>query len=90
MLASEALFTLESIVKSVQKFFNNYEKILKGARKDIIQRLLPTLRSRLGTSAHRLLRHNWEDENLEGGWKRSVRPFKFCILALILRLMYVL
>lgn len=67
-LASESLFTLESAVTSVQKFFNKLECNSKSMQPKFSQ-ILHTLHQRLGTSAHKLLTHNWDDENLENGWK---------------------
>ncbi|KAK9285230.1 hypothetical protein L1049_024418 [Liquidambar formosana] len=69
-LASEAVLTLESVVTSVQKFF---DKLMEGNAKTVrtgcVLGVLPALRIRLGTSAQKLLSHNWEGENLENGWK---------------------
>ncbi|XP_028098597.1 Fanconi anemia group D2 protein homolog isoform X3 [Camellia sinensis] len=69
-LASEVLLTLDSVITSVQQFL---EKSVEGKSKDIhsglFREILPTLQNRLGTSAYKLLRHNWDNHNLENGWK---------------------
>ncbi|XP_077243736.1 fanconi anemia group D2 protein isoform X2 [Tasmannia lanceolata] len=71
-LASEVLVTLESLVKSTQMFL---EKFLEGNGKNIqlglVQGLLPFLQNRLGTSACKLLGHDWDCENLENGGKNK-------------------
>ncbi|GLT94035.1 hypothetical protein SLE2022_117980 [Rubroshorea leprosula] len=69
-LASESLFTLESAVTSVQKVFNKSEANSKSMQSKFSQ-ILPALRQRVETSAHKLLKHNWNDENLENGWKNK-------------------
>ncbi|XP_050224331.1 uncharacterized protein LOC126674021 isoform X2 [Mercurialis annua] len=68
-LASECILTLESIVISVHNFLDKMEGTGKSTSSISIQKILPTLHRRLGTSAHKLLSHNWDDENLENGWK---------------------
>ncbi|KAJ9686029.1 hypothetical protein PVL29_015082 [Vitis rotundifolia] len=72
MLASEALLTLESIVTSILKF---NDKLMEGNDRSTsmgsIEAVLPTLRSRLGTSSHKILMHNWDNENSENGVKRK-------------------
>lgn len=69
-LASEVLLTLDLVIKSVQKLL---EKSVQGYGKNIhnglFQELLANLHNRLGTSAYKLLRHDWDDGNLENGWK---------------------
>ncbi|KAI8027550.1 hypothetical protein LOK49_LG02G01751 [Camellia lanceoleosa] len=69
-LASEVLLTLDSVITSVQQFL---EKSVEGKSKDIhsglFREILPTLQNRLGTSAYKLLRHNWDNHNLGNGWK---------------------
>ncbi|XP_017979142.1 PREDICTED: Fanconi anemia group D2 protein isoform X5 [Theobroma cacao] len=70
ILASEALFTLESAVTSV---LNVVDK-LEGDDVNIQSRfnqILPFLRGKLGSSAQKLLKHKWDDENLENGWKNK-------------------
>lgn len=73
MLASEALLTLESIVTSILKF---NDKLMEGNDRSTsmgsIEAVLPTLRSRLGTSSRKILMHNWDNENSENGVKRKV------------------
>ncbi|XP_034701631.1 Fanconi anemia group D2 protein homolog [Vitis riparia] len=72
MLASEALLTLESIVTSILKF---NDKLMEGNDRSTsmgsIEAVLPTLRSRLGTSSRKILMHNWDNENSENGVKRK-------------------
>ncbi|VVA26373.1 PREDICTED: Fanconi [Prunus dulcis] len=71
MLASESLFTLESVVTSIQKFISKLEGNSKNVHSEFIQEALPTLRSKLGISAQNILRHSWDNENVENGWKRK-------------------
>ncbi|XP_021624026.1 Fanconi anemia group D2 protein homolog isoform X3 [Manihot esculenta] len=70
-LASECLFTLESIVASVQIFLNKLERNVESTHPISIDRILPTLQSILGTSAQKLLQHKWDDMSLENGWKNK-------------------
>ncbi|XP_059658888.1 uncharacterized protein LOC132305230 [Cornus florida] len=71
-LASEVLLTLESVVTSVRKLL---DKLVEGNGKGIhigfVRELLPTLHSRVGTSAQKLLRHNWDNDNLEKSGKNK-------------------
>ncbi|XVF20995.1 hypothetical protein REPUB_Repub12eG0052600 [Reevesia pubescens] len=70
ILASEALFTLESAITSVQKV--NGEMV--GDDKNIqsgFGQILPLLRGRLGYSAQKLLKHKWDNQKLENGWKNK-------------------
>nr|XP_011467650.1 PREDICTED: Fanconi anemia group D2 protein [Fragaria vesca subsp. vesca] len=69
MLASESLFTLESVVTSVQKFVSKLEGNGKSMQYEFIQEAVPTLRRKLGTSAEKVLRQRWDDDNLDNGWK---------------------
>ncbi|KAJ4823344.1 hypothetical protein Tsubulata_040599 [Turnera subulata] len=71
MLAAEALLALESVVTSTQIFLDKFEKSAKTGDAVQIHLIIPKLRSRLGTSAQKLLRHNWNAENLETGWKNK-------------------
>ncbi|CAK7340364.1 unnamed protein product [Dovyalis caffra] len=71
MLASESLLTLESVVTSVQTLLVKLETSDKGMHSPSIHRIVPNLCSRLGTSALKLLKHNWDNENLENGWKNK-------------------
>ncbi|PIA39633.1 hypothetical protein AQUCO_02600232v1 [Aquilegia coerulea] len=66
LLASEVLVTLESIVDSANFFL---EGISKSMHIGFAQRVIPSLRSRLGTSAHKLIMHNWDCDNLANGGK---------------------
>ncbi|XP_062170326.1 uncharacterized protein LOC133876038 [Alnus glutinosa] len=68
-LASESLLTLESIINSCQKFLDKLEENGKNIHSEFIHRALPTLRTRLGASAQKLLRHNWDNSQLQSGWK---------------------
>nr|XP_023876814.1 Fanconi anemia group D2 protein homolog isoform X3 [Quercus suber] len=68
-LASESLLTLESIVNSFQNILAKLEENGKITHSECIQGVLPALRSRLGASAQKLLRHNWDNSQLESGWK---------------------
>ncbi|KAJ9185042.1 hypothetical protein P3X46_004717 [Hevea brasiliensis] len=71
MLASVSLFTLESIVTSVQTFLDKLGRNGESTHSISIHRVLPTLRSILGSSAQKLLKNNWDDVNLENGWKNK-------------------
>ncbi|KAM3696898.1 hypothetical protein ACB094_06G074000 [Castanea mollissima] len=68
-LASESLLTLESIVNSFQNILDKLEENGKITHSECIQGVLPALRSRLGASVQKLLRHNWDNSQLESGWK---------------------
>ncbi|KAL5581637.1 hypothetical protein UlMin_014079 [Ulmus minor] len=72
MLASESLFTLESIVTSLRKLL---DKLKEGngnqMRLGFTQRALPILCIKLGTSAEKLLRQRWDTENLENSWRNK-------------------
>ena len=73
LLASEVLFTLQSLVNSIALLI---EKSLEANGKNMhvgcFKRVLPFLRSRLGLSAHKLLVHNWVGEDNEIGGKNKV------------------
>ncbi|XP_050384590.1 uncharacterized protein LOC126801166 [Argentina anserina] len=69
MLASESLFTLESVVTSVQKFVSKLEENGKSMQYGFIQEAVPALRRKLGTSAEKVLRYRWDDEHLDNGVK---------------------
>lgn len=72
MVASESLFTLESFVYSAQKVSNK----LMGAHGESVSRfngdVFLSLHQRLGTSAEKILKHEWD--TVEDGWKSKVRP----------------
>ncbi|KVI08594.1 hypothetical protein Ccrd_013037 [Cynara cardunculus var. scolymus] len=71
MLASEVVLAMESVVISLQKIL---DKPLEGTGKHTlttIQELLATLRSKLSSSAQKLLSHNWHND-IENGWKGKV------------------
>lgn len=72
MLASESLLTLESIVISLKRFLDKLEGNGKSTHSGFIQGVLRSLCNRLGTSAEKLLKHNWDDGSLENGWKNRV------------------
>lgn len=82
MLASESLLTLESIATSFQKFFEKFREENGNQMHSGIQGALGLLRSKLGLSAVKLLKHNWETKHLENGWKNKVRPFCFNLFCL--------
>ncbi|XP_017625881.1 uncharacterized protein LOC108469517 [Gossypium arboreum] len=70
ILASEALFTLESAVTSFQKVMDKLDgddKIIQSA----FHQILTLLRGRLASSAKKLLKHKWDNKNLENGWKNK-------------------
>ena len=77
MLASESLFTLESVVSSVQKFVSKLEGNDKRMQCGFIQEAVPTLCRKLGISAEKILRHRWDDENFDNGWKSKVSNLCF-------------
>lgn len=70
MLASEVVVTLEAVVRSLRKLI---DMPLEGSAKHklaVLQELLVTLRNKLSSSAHKVLRHDWHDT--ENGWKGKV------------------
>lgn len=79
-LASEVLLSMESVVTSVRKFLDkSLEEDGKGIRSEKTQGVLPIIRSRLGISARKLLRHNWNADSNENCWKRKVSPSQYNI-----------
>ncbi|KDP30138.1 hypothetical protein JCGZ_18133 [Jatropha curcas] len=70
-LASESLLTLESMVTSIQTFLDKLESNGKSIWSQSTHGVLQILRRRLGTSAQKLLKHSWNGENLENGWKNK-------------------
>ncbi|KAA3459176.1 Fanconi anemia group D2 protein-like protein [Gossypium australe] len=70
ILASEALFTLESAVTSFQKVMDKLDGDDKSIQSAFHQ-ILPLLRVRLASSAKKLLKHKWDNKNLENGWKNK-------------------
>ncbi|OVA07427.1 hypothetical protein BVC80_8713g9 [Macleaya cordata] len=63
-LASEVIATLESVVNSAQSLLDKLvEANNKSIHSGLVQKVLPTLRSRIGTSAQKLLMQNWDSEN---------------------------
>ncbi|KAK2983061.1 hypothetical protein RJ640_006448, partial [Escallonia rubra] len=69
MLASEVLLTLESVIASIRKFLDKSPEGNGKRHLTVSQGLLPTFSNRLGTSAQKLLKRNWDNDNLEHGWK---------------------
>lgn len=72
MMASESLITLDSIIVSIKKFIKPREENGNQISSGFIQVSLPILCQRLGISAEKLLKHSWDAENLENGWKNKV------------------
>ncbi|KAL5805956.1 hypothetical protein ACOSQ4_028689 [Xanthoceras sorbifolium] len=71
MLASECLLTLESVVISLQIFLGKLDGNSLIMNRELIQGVLHVLHSRLGTSSQKILKHNWNNESLENGWKNK-------------------
>uniref|UniRef100_A0A803QII1 Fanconi anemia group D2 protein n=1 Tax=Cannabis sativa TaxID=3483 RepID=A0A803QII1_CANSA len=71
MLASESILTLELIVTSFRKFLDKLREENGNQMHSGIQGALDLLRTKLGSSAEKLLKHNWESEHLENGWKNK-------------------
>ncbi|KAJ0027301.1 hypothetical protein Pint_36585 [Pistacia integerrima] len=71
MVASESLLTLESVVISLQGFLDKLGENSTITHSGFIQGTLHSLLTRLGISAQKLLKHNWDDESLENGWKNK-------------------
>ncbi|KAK4833935.1 hypothetical protein QYF36_013666 [Acer negundo] len=71
MLASECLLTLESVVISLQIFLGKLEGNSLSTNRELIQGVLHVLHSRLGTFSQKLLKHDWNNETLENGWKNK-------------------
>ncbi|PON88034.1 Fanconi anaemia protein FANCD [Trema orientale] len=69
MLASESLLTLESIATSARKSLDKFREENSNQMHSRIQGALAILCSKLGTSAEKLLKHRWDTEHLENGWK---------------------
>ncbi|TYG62400.1 hypothetical protein ES288_D07G227600v1 [Gossypium darwinii] len=70
IVASEALFTLESAVISFLKVMDKLDGDDKSVQSAFHQ-ILPLLRGRLSSSAKKLLKHKWDNKNLENGWKNK-------------------
>ncbi|KAK8569867.1 hypothetical protein V6N13_002579 [Hibiscus sabdariffa] len=70
ILASEALFTLESVVTSVQMVMDKLDRDENNEQSGFGQ-IFCLLRGRLGSSAKKLLKHDWDNKNLENGWKNK-------------------
>ncbi|KAK8289747.1 hypothetical protein V6Z12_D07G213000 [Gossypium hirsutum] len=70
IVASEALFTLESAVTSFLKVMDKLDGDDKSVQSAFHQ-ILPLLRGRLSSSAKKLLKHKWDNKNLENGWKNK-------------------
>lgn len=78
MLASEVLLTMNSVVTSVEKYLTkSLEEAAKGIHAETTQGLLSALRIKLGISAQKLLRHDWNNDTDEDGWKRKVGPLHY-------------
>ncbi|KAG2717749.1 hypothetical protein I3760_03G190400 [Carya illinoinensis] len=71
MLASESLLTLESSIISFQKFLDKSDENGKTRHSDFIHGVPPTLRSRLGASAQKILRQNWDNSEVLSVWKNK-------------------
>ncbi|KAM6572236.1 hypothetical protein CsatA_016316 [Cannabis sativa] len=69
--ASESILTLELIVTSFRKFLDKLREENGNQMHSGIQGALDLLRTKLGSSAEKLLKHNWESEHLENGWKNK-------------------
>lgn len=69
---------------SVQTFLVKLEGNGNHINSGFVEGAVPILKKKLGTSAQKLLRHRWDGENLENGWRSKVR----LSLALILFLSY--
>lgn len=77
-LASEVLLSLESVVTSVRKFLDkSVDDNGKGIHSEEIHGVLQNLRSRLGASAQKLLKHNWSADSNEHCWKKKVSPSQY-------------
>ncbi|KAK8491249.1 hypothetical protein V6N11_051261 [Hibiscus sabdariffa] len=70
ILDAEALFTLESVVTSVQMVMDKLDGDENNEQSGF-GHIFCLLRGRLGSSAKKLLKHNWDNKNLENGWKNK-------------------
>ncbi|KAE8685890.1 putative UDP-glucosyl transferase 71C4 [Hibiscus syriacus] len=70
ILDAEALFTLESVVTSIQKVMDKLDGD-DNNKKSGYSQILYLLHGRLRSSAMKLLKHNWDSKNLENGWKNK-------------------
>ncbi|CAL1385748.1 unnamed protein product [Linum trigynum] len=68
-LASESLFTLESITASIKALLERWEKNGEKSQLTSMTRLLNVLHQRASTLACKLLRQEWDNGSLENGWK---------------------
>ncbi|GAB2275188.1 hypothetical protein Dimus_009950 [Dionaea muscipula] len=68
-LASEVLLTLKSVVLSIQSFPRDSQEKDLNCSGSAIHLLLPVMQKRLGTLSWKLLRHSWDDTNLQNSWK---------------------
>ncbi|KAL8114818.1 hypothetical protein AgCh_021606 [Apium graveolens] len=72
MLASEVLLTMNYVVTSVEKYLTkSLEEAGKGIHAETTRGLLSALRIKLGISAQKLLRHDWNSDTDENCWKRK-------------------
>ncbi|KAI0501331.1 hypothetical protein KFK09_016275 [Dendrobium nobile] len=72
-LASEVVFTLQSLVNSKAALIKSQEKRGKNVHMGCSQNILDTLRNKLSTSAHKLLLYDCSSQDGETEWKRNVR-----------------
>lgn len=84
MVSSEALLTLESLSSLPQKFMHKLGSNRKGLKLGFAESVLVNLRRKLGVSAEKLLKHNWDAKNTENGWKGKVRQSTLCQLLHVL------
>ncbi|XP_020679225.2 uncharacterized protein LOC110097284 isoform X2 [Dendrobium catenatum] len=70
-LASEVVFTLQSLVNSKAALIKFQEKRGKNVHMGCSQNILDTLRNKLSTSAHKLLLYDCSSQDGETEWKRN-------------------
>ncbi|KAK4802232.1 hypothetical protein SAY86_000435 [Trapa natans] len=69
LVASEALLALESLSSLPQKCTHKLGSNRKGLNFGFEESVLMNLQRRLGVSAEKLMKHDWDAKNVEEGWK---------------------
>lgn len=74
MMATEVLLTMNSVLNSIQKYLTkSLEEAGKGIYAETTQGLFSALRIKLGKTAQKVLRHEW-DSDTDEDWRRKVSP----------------
>nr|XP_017231975.1 PREDICTED: Fanconi anemia group D2 protein isoform X1 [Daucus carota subsp. sativus] len=71
MMATEVLLTMNSVLNSIQKYLTkSLEEAGKGIYAETTQGLFSALRIKLGKTAQKVLRHEW-DSDTDEDWRRK-------------------